>query len=295
MRATLRTLGVFLLLIALPAPAFAWGFVGHRLIMSRAIDLLPAELRPLFAVNRDEIVMRSIDPDLWRNVGWPEDPNHFLDFGVPEYGKFPFPDLPREYGAALEKFGRATLDRNGTLPWRLAEIFGNLRRALDAFRRPGPYTGSDTILFTAVMSHYIQDAHQPLHATDNYDGIQTGQRGVHARFERDLVERFLSRLTLKPGPPLKIASARDTAFSALLASYQLVDTVLQADKAASVGKDTYDDQYFEKFFASMKPVLEKQLSAAISANAGLIIAAWEQAGRPPLRLQEARPLEKVVR
>jgi hypothetical protein len=295
MRATLRTLAVFLLLIALPAPAFAWGSVGHRLIMSRAIDLLPAELRPLFAVNRDEIVMRSIDPDLWRNVGWPEDPNHFLDFGVPEYGKFPFPDLPREYGAALEKFGRATLERNGTLPWRLAEIFGNLRRALDAFRRPGPYAGSDTILFTAVMSHYIQDAHQPLHATDNYDGIQTGQRGVHARFERDLVERFLSRLTLKPGPPLKIASARDTAFSALLASYQLVDTVLQADKAASVGKDTYDDQYFEKFFASLKPVLEKQLSAAISANAGLIIAAWEQAGRPPLRLQEARPLEKVIR
>ena len=28
-----------------PAPALAWGFDGHRLIMSRAIDLLPAEER----------------------------------------------------------------------------------------------------------------------------------------------------------------------------------------------------------------------------------------------------------
>jgi hypothetical protein len=286
---------MFLALVVLPVPAFAWGFVGHRLIMSRAIDLLPPELKPFFTANREEMVIRAIDPDLWRNVGWPEDPHHFLDFGVPEYGKFPFPDLPREYGAALEKFGRATLERNGTLPWRLAEIFGNLRRAFESHKRPAPYAGTDTILFAAVMSHYIQDAHQPLHATDNYDGVQTGQRGVHTRFETILIERFQSKLTLTPGPPVKVTSARDTAFDALLASNQLVDAVLKADKAASAGRETYDDDYYEKYFAAMKPVLEQRLSAAISANAGLIIAAWEQAGRPALRLQEARPVEKVSR
>jgi hypothetical protein len=287
---------LLLVLIALPAPAFAWGFVGHRLIMARAIDLLPPELKPFFAAHRDEIVMRAIDPDLWRNVGWPDDPNHFLDLGVPEYGKYPFPDLPREYGAALEKFGRATLERNGTLPWRLAEIFGNLRRGFEGFTRSSsPYAISDTILFTAVISHYIQDAHQPLHATDNYDGVQTGQRGVHARFERDLIERFQSRLTLAPAPLRPITNARDAAFESLLAANQLVDAVLQADKAASAGKGVYDDDYYEKFFAGTKPILEKQLSAAISANAALIVAAWAQAGRPTPRLQEARPVEKVGR
>src|SRR5262245_33398363 len=105
-----------------PASASAWGFTAHRLIMSRAIDLLPAELKPFFTEHRAEIVIRSVDPDLWRNVGWEDDPNHFMDFGAREYGQYPFAALPRDYGAALEKFGMATLKRNGLLPWRVSEL-----------------------------------------------------------------------------------------------------------------------------------------------------------------------------
>jgi hypothetical protein len=93
------------LLVVLPTPAFAWGSAAHRYIMSRAIDLLPAEIKPFFNHYRDEIVSRSIDPDLWRRIGWEDDPNHFVNFGVEEYGPYPFRDLPREYGAAIEKFG----------------------------------------------------------------------------------------------------------------------------------------------------------------------------------------------
>src|SRR6476660_6409752 len=178
------------------APAAAWGFAGHRLIMRRALDLLPAELKPFFDQYREEVIVRVVDPDLWRNVGWEDDPNHFLDFGVNEYGAYPFQALPREYGAALEKFGEATLKRNGLLPWREAEEFGNLRRAFEEFKRDAPYTTSNVTLFSAVAAHYIQDAHQPFHATDNYDGQQTGNAGIHSRFERDLIERYESRLKL---------------------------------------------------------------------------------------------------
>ena len=73
--------------------------------MRQAIELLPPELKPFFDQFKDEVVLRVTDPDLWRNVGWEDDPNHFLDFGVTEYGAYPFEALPREYGAALEKFG----------------------------------------------------------------------------------------------------------------------------------------------------------------------------------------------
>jgi len=157
-----------------PAPAFAWGFAAHQFIMRRALELLPAELKPFFERHREVVVMRVTDPDLWRNIGWPEDPNHFMDFGVREYGPYPFTALPREYGAALDKFGAAVLDRNGRLPWRLAEMFGKLRRGFEGFARgDAPYAVSDVILFSAVTSHYMQDAYQPLHATDNYDGGQT--------------------------------------------------------------------------------------------------------------------------
>jgi len=293
MRRALVAAATFAVVVFAPGSAFAWGFVGHRLIMRRAIELLPPDLKPFFEKYQDEIVVRVTDPDTWRNVGWDDDPNHFLDFGVKEYGAYPFQALPREYGAALEKFGESTLKRNGLLPWREAEEFGNLRRAFEEFKRDAPYTNSNVVLFSAVASHYIQDAHQPFHASDNYNGQETGNFGIHSRFERDLIERYGSRLKLTPAAPKVMASARDAAFDALLASYLLVDPILKADKEAIGSGDTYDDAYFDRFFTKVQPLLEQQLSAAITATASIIVSAWDQAGRPAIRLTEARPVEKV--
>jgi hypothetical protein len=293
MRKTLVVAAMLLMASLPPATASAWGFVAHQYIMGRAIDLLPPDLKPFFDHYRAEVVVRVVDPDLWRNAGWEDDPNHFVDFGMKELGDYPFNELPREYGAALEKFGQATLNHIGKLPWREAEEFGNLRRAFESFKRDAAYAPGDVVLFAGVASHYLQDAHQPFHATDNYDGQLTGNQGIHARFERDLVEKFLSRLTINPTPPSPIIHARDAAFDALLASHQLVGAILKADAQASAGKDVYDDDYFEKFFAQVRPVLERRLADSITATAGVIIGAWEQAGRPTLRLQGGRPPQKV--
>ena len=115
------------------------------------------------------------------------------------------------------------LDRNGRLPWRLAEIQGRLRRSFEDFGRGSSNAVSNSVLFAAIASHYVQDAHQPLHATDNYDGQLTGQRGMHSRFERELFERFQSRLKIVPAAPVPMLNARDTAFDVLLASYQQVE------------------------------------------------------------------------
>ena len=276
-----------------PAPAIAWGTDAHRYIMSRAIDLLPPPLKAFFDHYREEVVIRAVDPDLWRNVGWEDDPNHFLDFGGREYGEYPFALLPREFGAAVEKFGMATVKRNGTLPWRAQELFGNLRRTFEGFARGAQYGPSDLILFSAVTSHYLQDAHQPLHATNNYDGQLTGNTGIHARFERDLIEKFQARLTVRPSAPTAINNVRDAAFDALLASYKLVDPILKADTEAIGRKDTYDDEYFDAFFLKVKPILEQRLGEAIGATAGLIVGAWEAAGKPALAIEGARPVEKV--
>ena len=120
-------LGLLAALLLLPSNASAWGFEAHKFIVDRAIDLLPAELRPFFEANRAFIVERSIDPDLWRNAGFTEEPpNHFLDLDA--YGAYPFTALPREYDAALKKYGIDELKGNGLLPWRTQEIAGRLIR-----------------------------------------------------------------------------------------------------------------------------------------------------------------------
>jgi hypothetical protein len=292
MRKTSVVAVVALIALAAPQPAVAWGTAAHRHIMARAIDLLPAELKPFFVQHKDEVVMRVVDPDLFRVLGWEEDPNHFVNFGAKELGEYPFKELPREYGAAIEKFGLATLRRNGLLPWRQQEEFGNLRRAFEGFTRE-TYGVGNTVLFAAVMSHYIQDAHQPLHASANYDGQMTGNTGIHARFETALFERFQSRLTIRPAPPAPILNSRDAAFDALLSSYKQVDSILKADDEAKKGKETYDDEYYERLFTTVRPILEQRLGEAITATAGLIMGAWEQAGRPVLKPAGPRPPQKI--
>jgi hypothetical protein len=283
------------LLVTVPRPVSAWGAVAHQLITRRAIDLLPPAMKPFYEHVREELVLRSNDPDLWRNVPWDDDANHFLDFGIPEFGPPPFVELPRERGAATAKFGAANLKRWGTLPWRVEEMAGSLRRAFEGMSRQSPYAISEVTLFSAVIAHYVQDATQPLHASDNYDGQLTGNHGVHARFERDLIEQYASRLQLQPQAPATVGTVRDFAFDTLVHSHGLVGAVLAADKAAIGAKDTYDAGYYDAFFASMKPLVEQQLSAAISATAGVLVSAWEQAGRPTLYTVPPRPPQRVRR
>ena len=195
-------------------------------------------------------MLRVNDPDTWRVAGWDDGPNHFVNFGRPDLGPFPFAALPRDYAAAVEKFGIETLKRIGTLPWREAEQFGNLRRAFEGFRRDFLYAPSDTVLFAAVASHYMQDAHMPLHASNNNDGQLTGQTGVHARFETGAVRAIPVEADDQPVAAIApIANPRDAAFETLLASHQLVARLLQADKDAATGRDAYDDEYFDRFFA----------------------------------------------
>ena len=291
-----RLFGALLVLTLLPSPAFAWGTAAHREIMRRALELLPPDLKVYFLERREEMIARATDPDMWRSINLEEDPNHFVNFGAPELGPFPFTAYPRESGAALQKFGVYTLSKLGRLPFREEEIFGSLKRAFEQAGKGSNVGKDESYMFAAAAAHYLQDATQPLHASDNYDGQLTDQRGVHVRFEAELFERFGTRLTLTPAPPKAFASARDVAFELLLASHQQLDGLLKADKDAIGTKDTYDDAYFEAFFLKVKPMMEERLSAAITATASAIVSAWEQAGRPNLHpVNTPREPRKVQR
>ena len=238
------------------------------------------------------MVEHSIDPDTYRTMGWIEEPpRHFVDMDA--YGPFPFAELPHDYDAAVAKYGKEFVEKNGLLPWRLQQVHDWLT---EAFKQQTPYARDNIKLFAAVLSHYLADAYQPLHATTNYDGQLTGQQGVHARFETELFERFRSRLDIRPGPLVPVSNAREFAFATLGASHQLVDPVLAADRDAVDGRDEYDDVYFDRFFAKSRPLLEKRLGETVTGVASLIAAAWEAAGRPALPLEApARPPRKVRR
>jgi hypothetical protein len=276
--------------LAIPGRADAWGFAGHHLIMERAIALLPAELRPLFEKHRAKVVERIIDPDTWRSAGFEEEePNHFLDLDWEGYGPEPFRELPRDLTAAIAKFGRPRIQQNGTVPWRVEEMFGNLERAFRDYPRRGTFGQVDIIHFSAWLSHYVSDAIQPFHGVINYDGQLTKQNGVHARFETALVERYMNELVLMPAALPPVRAPRDFIFERLIEDTRLAPGILKADLDAIGTRDVYDDAYFDAFFRATRPVLERRLSDSIAAVAAMIAGAWEAAGRPPVPVSPPSP------
>ena len=276
---------VMLAFLAQPAPASAWGLEAHKFIMDRAIALLPPELKPLFEKHRAAVVERAIDPDTWIMAGWEDEaPRHFIDMDAEGFGAYPFAGLPRDYTAALARFGAAKMRDAGTLAWRTEEIYGSLRRAFDAYARRGAFGQNDIVFFSAWMAHYVADGHVPLHSVSNYDGQLTQQWGVHARWESLMFERYRDRLTLAPAPGAPIRDACAFIFDTLLQGTQLVPALLQADRDAIGNRDVYDDAYYDAFFKAGKAVMERRLNESIAAVAAMIAGAWEAAGRPAIPL-----------
>jgi hypothetical protein len=296
MRRVLPLLAAVAVAAAVPARPQAWGFPAHRHVIDRMIELLPAELRPFFAARRAFLVERVVDPDLWRNVGWDEEPpNHFIDLDFEAYGAYPFEALPREYDRAVQKFGRALVHEQGLLPWRTAEFYGRLERAFASLSRPAPspYVLDDIALFSAVLCHYVADGHVPLHANKNYDGQLTGQPGAHSRFESELFERFTAELVVTPTAQPPVTDPRGEMFRILLDSYRLAEPVLAADRAAAAGREFYDDAFFAAFKRDALPVVDRRVADSIGATAAFIAGAWERAGRPKVPLTLTRPPRRV--
>src|SRR5688572_31542793 len=85
-----------------PVTTGAWGMDVHRLITARALDGMPPEIKPFFAAEREFIIERSVDPDLWRIMDLrgergEEPPNHFLDLDFEEGSKQPFLNRSEEH------------------------------------------------------------------------------------------------------------------------------------------------------------------------------------------------------
>jgi len=286
------------LVLSLPVCGSAWGFEAHKFIADRMIELLPPELKPLFAARRAFIVERAIDPDLWRNVGWEDEPpNHFVDLDNGDYGPYPFKELPRDYAEAVQKFGPAFVRQQGLLPWRTSEFWGRLVREFESLNRTPPpgYALDNIALLSEVLAHYVSDGHVPLHAVANHNGQLTGQDGVHSRWEAELFERNRSRLKIAPPPLMPITLPRDAMFVALLASNRAAANVLESDGKAALGREFYDDAYFEAFANGTLPTLERRLNDSISAVASFITGAWHAAGRPKVPTELPRTPRPIRR
>jgi hypothetical protein len=276
------------------ASVSAWGMDVHRMITRRAIEGLPAELKPFYMAKVDFISEHSADPDLWIQVDLQtkfgdEAANHFLDYdGFKD--PFPFKNVPREWDAVVQKYGADLANKNGRVPWRAEEIFNKLVEQFTAMSRPNPgFAGENARYLSAVLAHYVEDSHQPFHAVEAYDG-QPNQRGIHSRFETGLVLRNKDQFSAVPVVIKPVADIKTFILDALIDDQQYVPKILDADRRAIVGKELYDDAYFADFAKNgALDIAVKRYGDSASAVASVWVAAWTKAGKPKLEDRPSTP------
>jgi hypothetical protein len=151
---------------------------------------------------------------------------------------------------------------------------------------------SQILVDLVALGHYGADVHVPFHATANYDGQLTGQKGVHARWEERLVERYVHPNSLRPTPVRYLDDPTSAVFSWLVESAADVPAALAADNAAySADPDYKSVRYQDEFWRLQGPSVKQQLDRAIGDVDSLWYSAWIAAGCPALSGEASEPAD----
>lgn len=258
---------------------WAWGSEGHQRINRRAPEALPPPLREYFSSHVELLARLSTEPDSWKGADPEERGRHFID--LEEFGQAPsFSRARCSYPKAVSRFGKEKLAAYGSLPWRIEEY---QRFLVESFRK-GDWP--QALRDAAHLGHYVADAFEPLHCTLNYDGQLTGNRGIHMRFEDEMLKRFRNKFVIKPIAARRMRDPLAEAFRVVVEGNGLAPKILASDSAARA-HGTGSSKYYSELYRLSGDLAAARLSQASSFLASLWFSAWKEAGSPavPARLR----------
>ena len=154
-------------------------------------------------------------------------PKHFID--IEDYPEFATGTLSHNYDTLVTKHGLTTVTKIGVVPWAIIWSLDSLTDCLqkgDSVR---------ALQFAADLGHYVGDAHQPLHATTNYDGPNNTSDGIHSRYESTMLAtyNYLNQVTVFAESVHFVPVPIDTNFAFIMHSNGLADSIFNADTYAT--------------------------------------------------------------
>jgi hypothetical protein len=251
------------------APVAAFGTSAEQLVLLRAIETLPKQLKTFYKDHRLE--MPTLSPEATTPERGPE-----RRFAIDRLMPFPFADLPRSEAEMKTRFGDASASV-GRLPWLIHESYARLVEAFKSRDKAKILEESD------VLASVVAEIHNPLALSDNADGHKTGQHGLWLRFSHRLAEAMEGKLDLDLGAAIYLDDPREYVFSMLGATYVWLDNVLYLEELAKRGKGGYTDAYYTDLTRRAGPVLRERLSRAAEDVGSYWYTAWTAAGRPELK------------
>lgn len=281
-----------LLLLLIYQSTFSWGFYAHGKINYYAVFLLPPEMMILYKPNINFLSVHATDPDKRRYAVAEEGPRHYLD--IDHYGKYPFPDLPRKWKDAVDKFSEDSLKSHGIVPWHIQIMLNRLTHAFE-------HKDFNAIMKnSAEIGHYIADAHVPLHASSNHNGQLTNQRGIHGFWESRVPELVAEKeFDFFIGKADYISNPSNFIWNRIMESSKATDSVLLFEKQLTqqfsedkkyafeerngVIVKQYSSDFTIAYNRMLNGMVERRMRQAIYAVASFWYTAWVNAGQPDLK------------
>ncbi|MEO6684087.1 MAG: zinc dependent phospholipase C family protein [Ginsengibacter sp.] len=288
---------------------YAWGSWGHKHITRAAVFALPEGMIKFYYNHIDFITEGAVVPDLRKYVinDKAEGPRHYVD--IEDFGKIPFSEIPKTTKEAYTKYDSAFLEKTGYLSWYILNMTDKLT---EAFKKRNK---SEILFISTELSHYIADAHMPLHTSSNYDGQKTNQHGVHALWESVLPPQFGHTYNFNTEPAKYIENVTEETWKIIEQSHSLVPVLLAAEKKVrnsftpetmykkdSEGKPVlrfrapvFSDEYAAMFHKELNGMVEEQLRLAIHQISSFWYTAWVNGGSPNLLSMDDPNLTKQNR
>lgn len=283
-----------------------WGFYGHKRINRMATFTLPPEMFGFFKEHIEFLTDHAVDPDQRRYAMEGEAQCHYIDLDhYYKAGEDTFNIVPRKWKDAIKKYTEDTLQTYGIVPWHIETMKFRLQKAFEN-------KNVDLILkYASEIGHYVADAHVPLHTTENYNGIATGQRGIHGLWESRLVEINAEDYDYFVGKGQYIKNINEFAWNAVIGSHRALDSVFRmekevtqdfpADKKYSFEQrgnmtiSVYSYDFCQEYHKRMNGMVERRMKAAIIATGSIWYTAWVDAGQPDLKsLQNVQPSAELL-
>ncbi len=278
--------------------ANAWWDVGHQFITQNAVATLAASpmsgaLGVYFAAHSSSLVLYSgMEPPSTPHTpsGFYYAPNgayiqpgtHYID--IDNYQEWSNPaTFPHDQTVLLAKYGKNYVQTQGTVPWNAADYERQLSDQMRNARTQADWT--NLLYMAGAEAHFLEDLHNPMHLASNYDGQKTGQDGLHARYEGNMLTGHLGTdLLLTPDSAglTHYDSMIDVIFGRLGQDYPYNADILAADLAgdAAAGGKNYNAAYYQTFYADCKPFTQLLMQDASEVVASTWYTAWVDAGSP---------------
>ncbi len=253
----------------------SWGGSGHYIISSGISKFFNQEMQ-IFSDWVSYIADHASDADYRKGDDPSEGPKHYID--VDNYPEFiANGEISMDLEKNINKHGQDFVEQNGYLPWATINSYNSLVNNL----REGNWEKAR--FYAADLGHYVADGHMPLHLTANYDGQFTENKGIHYRYESQMVNEFSSEIEYEGQDIQAIEIIDEYIFKYIYENYNYVDSILLADDyARGVSGDTDSFEYTVALWEKTKEFTLLLFKRASHSFAELLYTAWIEAGKPSL-------------